>query len=143
MTRRALALVLVAVLAGACGTQPKSERPPPVSSAGPTTPSFPPAPSGSESPLGAGIPPTVWIGGSLTGVSEASIRLRETRGSVLMLHRLARGATGFFEVAGGAWQRLPDGTPIETGQSACVETLMDKANLLALRVFLGASCGPT
>ena len=143
MTGRALALVVAAVLLGACTTQAKSERPPPISSATAGSPSFPPPPSVSESPLGAGSPPTVWIGGSLTAVTDASIRMREERGSVLVLHRLARGATGFFEVARGAWQRLPDGTPIDTVQPACVETLMDGANLLALRVFLGASCGPT
>ena len=68
--------------------------------------------------------------------------MREAFGSVVKLQRLGQGATTFFEVSGGRWAEVPDGATIEAGQLACVETLLNGPTLLALRVFLGASCGP-
>lgn len=85
----------------------------------------------------------VWIGGTLTEVTATVIELREPLGSVVSLQRLGRQATAFFRVSGGAWERLPGGEAVVTGTEACVETLMDGATLLALRVFLGVGCGPT
>jgi hypothetical protein len=105
-------------------------------SALPPVPSFPPQSAGADQP------PVVWIGGTLTEVNANVIELREAFGSVVSLQRLGSGATGFFRVAGGAWERLPAGQAVATGTEACVETLMDGATLLALRVFLGAGCGP-
>ena len=142
--RSAGVVVAAAALLCACRSQTKSENPPPISRTTATaTSALPPLPVGSSSPLGADSPPTVWVGGTLTDVTGTSIRVMETQGPVVVLRRLARGATGFFRAEAGSWQRLPDGTPVGTSQPACVETLMAGANLLALRVFLGATCGPT
>src|SRR5439155_5194306 len=66
----------------------------------------------------------------------------EPFGSVVRLARLGNGATAFFEVEAGAWHRLAATTSVATGASVCAQTLMDGTNLLALRVFLGAECGP-
>jgi hypothetical protein len=79
----------------------------------------------------------------LTSVSASLVTVTEALGPVLRLHRLARGATGFFEVSGDHWSRLAEDATIPTGGTACVETLMAAGGtLLALRVFLGATCGP-
>jgi hypothetical protein len=76
-------------------------------------------------------------------VTGSLVSVTESLGPVLRLHRLARGATGFFEVTGDHWSRLADDAIIPTGGSVCVETLMATGGtLLALRVFLGATCGP-
>jgi hypothetical protein len=84
----------------------------------------------------------VWIGGTLVEVAPDSITVREAFGSVVRLQRLGQGATTFFEVSGTDWAEVPDGASIEAGRAACVETLLNGPTLLALRVFLGASCGP-
>jgi hypothetical protein len=78
----------------------------------------------------------------MTEVTATAIELREPFGSVVSLQRLGREATGFFRVTSGAWERLPAGAAVAAGTQACVETLMDGPTLLALRVFLGAGCGP-
>lgn len=87
-------------------------------------------------------PPVIWIGGTVAEVSADRIDLRESSGAVVTLQRLGREATGIFRVSGDVWERLPPGAPVAGGQAACVETLMDGRTLLALRVFLGAGCGP-
>jgi hypothetical protein len=45
-------------------------------------------------------------------------------------------------VSGSEWQRLAAEAQVPAGGAACVETLFDRDTLLALRVFLGAGCGP-
>jgi hypothetical protein len=75
-------------------------------------------------------------------VSADTITIRETTGPTVTLTRLAEGATSFFRASGGAWHRLAAQAQVPAGGPACVETLMDGQNLLALRVFLGAGCGP-
>lgn len=70
------------------------------------------------------------------------LELKEAVGSVVTVHRLGGNATSFFRVADGAWQRVDPGSEVLIGTRACVETLMDGQTLLALRVFLGADCGP-
>jgi len=84
----------------------------------------------------------VWVGGTLTDVAPDHLKLKSASGSVLTLQRLAEGATVFFRASGGVWQRLDMQAQIGRGQSACVDTVMAGSNLLALRVFLGAACGP-
>jgi hypothetical protein len=123
---------VAAVALSACS----GEEPPPAAGL-PPVPSFP-RQSGGPDQL-----PVVWIGGTLTEVTATVIELREPLGSVVSLQRLGRQATGFFRVSEGAWARLPAGEAVATGTEACVETLMDGATLLALRVFLGVGCGPT
>jgi hypothetical protein len=84
----------------------------------------------------------VWVGGTVSEVASDRIELTEPSGSVVALRRLAGGATSFYRVSAGRWRRLPAGSSIGGGSPACVETLMDGTNLLAVRVFLGANCGP-
>jgi hypothetical protein len=108
----------------------------------PPTSDLPPVPSLPGQSADADQPPVVWIGGTLTEVTATTIELRESFGAVVSLDRLGREATGFFRVTAGTWERLPAGATVATGMEACVETLMDGRTLLALRVFLGAGCGP-
>jgi hypothetical protein len=150
----ALTLGLCVASAGCSGSHPKATqsrstpgitpvRTSASASASPSTsPSPPPVPSDSERSADPSQPPVVWIGGTLVEVAADSITVRESFGSVVELQRLGRGATTFFEISGGAWAEVPDGTSVEAGQAACVETLLNGPTLLALRVFLGASCGP-
>ena len=72
-----------------------------------------------------------------------TVEVREPSGRSVAMQRLAQGATAFFQISGSAWAQLATAAPVPTGQPACVETLMDGSNLLALRVFLGADCGPS
>lgn len=102
-------------------------------------PALPPTPTQA---LGAAQPPVIWVGGSLDDVAAERMVLREPSGSLITLQRLAEGATKFYRVSGDAWLELAQEAQVRAGQPACVETLMDGANLLALRVFLGAACGP-
>lgn len=124
----------VALLAAAC----RSSAPP--APVGPSPlPPIPPLPTQS---LGPSQPPLIWVGGTLTSVTADRLEITEPLGSVVRLARLGDGATAFFVVQAAAWHRLAATTPIDTGASVCAQTLMDGANLLALRVFLGAQCGP-
>ena len=85
----------------------------------------------------------MWVGGELTGLKPGRLQLKELFGSVLTLRRLGGDATTFFRVSEGIWQRADPGTEAKVGTKVCVETLMDGKTLLALRVFLGADCGPS
>jgi hypothetical protein len=102
---------------------------------------MPAPPATPEQNLGPGEPPVVWIAGTLTDLTRDRLELREPAGSVVRLKRLAASATRFFRVSGDAWKTV-DAGQVRTGDPACVETLMDRSNLLALRVFLDAGCGP-
>ena len=85
----------------------------------------------------------MWVGGELTGLKPGRLQLRELFGSVVTLRRLGGDATSFFLVSEGIWQRADPGTEAKVGTKVCVETLLDGKTLLALRVFLGADCGPS
>jgi hypothetical protein len=87
--------------------------------------------------------PVVWVGGILTRVTDRQLVIKESFGSQVTLVRLGQDATAFFEPVDGAWGRVDPETGIGRREQACVETLLDEGNLLALRVFLGADCGPT
>lgn len=84
----------------------------------------------------------MWIGGKVTGLKVDRLELKEAFGSVVTLRLLGGNASAFFRVSGGAWLRAPR-TEATAGTKACVETLMNGRTLLALRVFLGADCGPS
>jgi hypothetical protein len=130
---RCLALAVI-VLGSSC----RSSAPP-----APKGPSpLPPVPSLPSQSLGPSQPPLIWVGGTLTSVTSNRLEITEPFGSVVRLARLGDGTTVFFEVQAGAWRRLAATTPIETGAEVCAQTLLDGTNLLALRVFLGAGCGP-
>jgi hypothetical protein len=93
-----------------------------------------------------GSPPLVWLDGTLEQIETRSLAVREGQdGPVVELDRAAAGATRFFRLDGEEWSSVPEeGIGAEaTGQRACVEALLDERTLLALRVFLGAGCGPT
>jgi len=68
----------------------------------------------------------------------------EDGGSRVLIRRLAEGATRFFVMKDGRFERLDevDAQLIEVGTPLCVESLLDGRELLALRVFIGAACGP-
>ena len=75
------------------------------------------------------------------GADHAGFLLKEhLKGT---LKRLGQGATVVFRASGGAWVRIDPDTGLDQGEQACMETLLSGHNLLALRVFLGADCGPT
>jgi len=141
-------VVLLAVLLVACtrshketGTSPRAEvGSPPVSTAPSTLPAIP---SSSGRNLGPNQPPIVWIGGRLTESRADRLELKESFGSVVTLRLLGGNASAFFRVSGGAWQAADPRAVVTAGAKACVETLMNGRTLLALRVFLGADCGPS
>jgi hypothetical protein len=103
---------------------------------------LPPVPTSDGRGPVANEPPVIWIGGTLSQVDTDRLQVRDSLGTLITVRRLGAGATAFFSVSGAQWRRLADTAAIEPGGLACVETLMDGLNLLALRVFLGASCGP-
>ena len=103
---------------------------------------LPPPPPTPHQSLGSTEPPVVWIGGTVQDVTPDTVRMHEGSGSLVTLRRLAEGATTFFRLSGDAWEELDPGAFVAAGEPACVETLMDSTNLLAIRVFLGAGCGP-
>jgi hypothetical protein len=112
----------------------------PHSGAGPGR--FPPPPPTPKQNLGANQPPVIWIGGTLTAVRPDHLDVREPAGSLVHLGRLAGTATSFFRIAGRAWSRLDGAAGVRPGRPVCVETLVDGESFFALRVFLGAGCGP-
>jgi hypothetical protein len=84
----------------------------------------------------------VWVGGALISVDQTEIQVQEEVGSRVTVALLGANATTFYRAAGGAWASVPM-PAAGTGQPACVEALFARPSLLALRVFLGASCGPS
>ena len=83
------------------------------------------------------------MSGTLTSVTAERVEVRGPTGSILDLLRIGAEGTAFFRASGGTWHRLAAEAPVRAGQEACVETVMDGESLLALRVFLGAGCGPS
>jgi hypothetical protein len=125
----------VAVVLGAC-------RSPEPASPGPTLPTV------TQNEPGAGDPPVVWIGGTLEVLERGHVAIREGTGGEgprIRLERLAGGATDFYRLDGEVWRELsPEEVDLlNVGEPACVEALLDGQTLLALRVFLEASCGPS
>ncbi len=102
----------------------------------------PPPPPTPRQDLGPDQPPVIWVGGTLTDVADTRLELRQPAGSLVSLRRLAGQATSFFRLSGEEWQRLATEAQVPAGGAACVETLLDRETLVALRVFLGAGCGP-
>ncbi len=145
--RIALVVALTAAVTAACGgttgaaSSPSSTSPRPVlaTSSGEPIPPPPPTP---RQDLGADSPPVVWLGGTIDRVDDQQVRLAEDDGSVVSLQRLGHGATRFYRVKDGSWVELAEQAQVDRGPRACVETLMDGTNLVAIRVFLGAGCGP-
>ena len=123
--------LLILVLLGACraaAPQGAGRVPPP-----PTTP---------QQSLGPTTPPVTWLSGTIQEATTGSFRLQQGDGAVVSVKRLGQGATKLFGVSGLSWERLPAKTTVRSGETVCIETLLDGPNLVALRVFLGAGCGP-
>jgi hypothetical protein len=93
---------------------------------------------------GPGEPPIVWIAGSLEEISDGILAVREGNGPRVTLQRLGGGATTFLRTEGGSWHEMSEEEvdALEVGARACVEAFLDARTLVALRVFLGARCGP-
>ena len=91
-----------------------------------------------------GQAPVVWVSGQSDRVSGSRLTVVTGGGALTVIHRLAEGATRFFVWKDGRYERLDeaDAGLIEVGTPLCVESLLDGRTLLALRVFLGAACGP-
>jgi hypothetical protein len=130
-----LALILLIGCTDPVGGDARRATPP----TGNPIPELPPTPRQS---LGPNQPPVIWVGGELTDVGEDHLEILEASGSVVRIRRLGSGATSFFEIVEGRWARLPAGAAPASGEEACVETLLDGTSMLALRVFVGARCGP-
>ena len=124
-------VIAAIVMAGACTNPPARQGPPRIPPAPPET--------GSAAPS---EPPSVWIAGILTDVTDAGIDVREPSGQDVTMQRLAAGTTSFYRVSNGAWAKLAPAAQVSAGQTACIEALLAGTNLLALRVFLGVGCGP-
>jgi hypothetical protein len=146
MSRRRLvgaATAAILILLVGCSTPLAShERRSPAPTASPTdlvTNRGPLPPIPSES--GSGQAPVIWVGGTVTDITDRQLALKEALGPRVTLKRLGQDATAFFRVAGELWKRV-EGSEVGKGDQACVETLLDGENLLALRVFLGVDCGP-
>ncbi len=141
LVHHAMAALLAAGGLGlGCGGSPGPESP---GGGGTSSPRLPPPPPTASQSLGPNQPPVIWLGGTVEAATTDRLELQEGSGSIVTLLRLGQGATAFFRVSGDRWVRLPRQVDIESGERACVETLLDGTSLLALRVFLGAGCGPT
>jgi hypothetical protein len=101
---------------------------------------FPPPPTTPHQSLGADTPPVSWLSGTLRDATAASFQLEQGDGALVTVQRV--GSTKVFSVSGSSWAQLAAEAGVRTGQPACIETLLDGSNLVALRVFLGAGCGP-
>ena len=91
-----------------------------------------------------GDPPVVWLEGEIEGLDGAQLSLREGEGPSIDIRRFEEGATHFLRLREGQWRELTTAEvgELQAGQEACVETLLDGRTFFALRVFVGARCGP-
>lgn len=97
-----------------------------------------------ETEPGPGDPPVVWVDGTLDAASSEELVVQEGDGPRIDIERFAAGATSFFERRGTGWTELveSEAASLPVGDEVCVEALLDEGRFLALRVFLGADCGP-
>ena len=132
--RRALVLLLVLSFLGGCDLFDETSTPP--EDGVPSVEDRSPVPGG---------PPLVWVGGTLQEIDEGHLTVRDPSEAIVRLQRLSEGATRFLAEESGSWRTLTadEASALEVGEAVCVEVLLDGSNLVALRVFLGASCGPT
>ena len=93
----------------------------------------------------AGDPPLVWVEGTLETVEDDRLVVRDGEGPRVTVQRFAGGATRFLRPGGDEWTELEGEElgDVRGGEEACVEALLDGETFLAVRVFLGAACGPT
>src|SRR4051794_12319130 len=119
----AVLAVAAVVLASCHSSLPPSSRrtvPPVPGASASATVSIPPIPTSAPGPsLGPNQPPLVWIGGTLSGVTDQQLTVREDIGSIVLVRRLAQGATSFFRVNGDRWEPLGEGETVAADQTAC------------------------
>jgi hypothetical protein len=86
----------------------------------------------------------VWLAGRVREVSGDRIVLQEgSGGPTIQLRRFAAGATRVHRLVGTEWREVPRRELDRArGAAACLEALMDEGELLAVRVFLRATCAP-
>jgi hypothetical protein len=86
----------------------------------------------------------VWVSGRLQALGPTRVTVVEAAGARVVLRRLAEEATRFFGRSGGSWASLgPEAVSgIGAGAPVCAEALRDRGIFLAVRVFVGATCGP-
>ncbi len=86
----------------------------------------------------------VWVSGQTASITSHRVNVTEQPGSRLSIRRLAAGATKFFRQDAERWVRMtPDDVQlVDLGTPVCVESLLDHGQYLAIRVFVGAACGP-
>lgn len=90
-----------------------------------------------------GNPPVLWVSGTIREIDRDAITIQEGAGPTLDLTRFAGGATRFHRLGRAGWLRIPPSeAAAATGEDACIEALMDEGELLAIRVFLQATCSP-
>jgi hypothetical protein len=89
-------------------------------------------------------PPVVWLEGVVEELEPTSLMLREGQGPRIRIRRFEEGATDFLQLEAGTWRELaePEVDGLSPGDQACIETLLDGRTFFALRVFVGARCGP-
>lgn len=132
--RRAAVLVLLVAAAAlpACGLFTDEEP-------------APPADSFEERSPVPGQPPLGWVSGRLQEIADDRITMLDPSQSDVVLQRLAEGATTFLAREDGGWRELTadEVASVQAGRAACAEVLLDGTNLVALRIFLDAGCGPS
>ncbi len=103
-----------------------------------------PTPSTGPASTVPGQPPVVWVSGQTATVTSHRVNVVEQPGTRLSIRRLAEGATKFFRQDSGQWVLMSadDVQLIDVGSPVCVESLLDRNHYLAIRVFVGAACGP-
>ena len=91
-----------------------------------------------------GRAPVVWISGRLQAIGPATVTVVEPAGARVTMRRLAEGATRFLGRGSGTWAPLGPGAvaALDAGTGVCAEALRDRGVFLAIRVFVGATCGP-
>jgi hypothetical protein len=129
--RALLPVVLAAALAAACSDEPGERIALPTPFVGRAT-------------VVPGQPPVVWLAAQTEEVETDHLIVVEPGGSRVRLERLSADATRFFSLRDDAWRRMSTAEVelIEVGTPVCVESLLDETTFLALRVFIGAACGP-
>ena len=136
LVRALLIFVLGAAAALGASYALRDDRPQEVSQAAPTVPA--------NLPDDPGDPPVTWLEGVIEELQPSHLELREGQGPTIDVRRFAQGATTFLGQEAGRWRELTtaevDG--LDLGRQVCVETLLDGRTFFALRVFVGARCGP-
>jgi hypothetical protein len=128
-------LVLIALGAGGAVAAERLLVMPAISDTGGSVP---------ETEPGPGDPPVVWVDGTLDEASDNALVVREGQGPRIDVERFAGGATTFYTRNDKSWTEVgePAAEDLPVGEEVCVEALLDEGRFLALRVFLGADCGP-